>query len=63
MNDFQMMSLANDIVADRRDEADRARLARSGRSQDVRRGEGGRTRQSRRANGPLGALLHRVALL
>ena len=62
MNDFHMMSLANDIVATRRAEADRARLARSSRSQDSGRPRVERTRRPRRANSSLGALFHRVAL-
>ena len=62
MNDFHMMSLANDIVATRRVEADRARLVRSGQGQDGARRRVERTRQPRRANSSLGALFHRVAL-
>ena len=62
MNDFQMMSLANDTMATRRAEADRARLARSGQADTGAGRRLPRTRQSRRPVAALGAVLHRVVL-
>lgn len=61
MNDFHMITLANDFVATRRAEADRARLVRSARDHAD---AGKRSRRSVRTSRPgtsLAALLGRLA--
>ncbi len=62
MNDFHMMNLANDIVAQRRAEADRSRLARTAHADLAPERRSARTPQSRRSSASLSALFHRVAL-
>lgn len=60
MNDYLMTNLANDLVATRRAEADRSRLARSGAESAGQR-RSARTRAPRRAGASLGALFHRFS--
>lgn len=62
MNDYQLMNLANDIMAERRAEADRSRLARSAAEVTAHR-RSARTHAPRRAGASLSALFHRVAFL
>jgi hypothetical protein len=62
MNDYQMMNLANDIVAQRRAEADRSRLVRSAHAETATKPR--RSRSHQRQGGPrfsLNTLFHRVA--
>jgi hypothetical protein len=63
MNDFQMMTLANDFAAERRAEADRHRLARSGRTESAASRPAPRTRRATVRRTSLSNLIHRVAFL
>ena len=62
MNDYHMTTLANDIVAARRVEADRTRLARSAQARTATPRSSQRTRQPRRMSHAFGRLLGRIAL-
>lgn len=62
MNDHHMMNLANSTIAERRAEADRYRLARSGRTAPTEARSGRRGRKAGEdARAALSSLLRRMA--
>ncbi len=61
MNDFHMMNLATDLAAERRAEADRARLARTARTQDYARRQVEAAQHPHHRGISLGSLFQRVA--
>ena len=63
MNDFHMMNLANDLAAERRAEADRARLAHTAKTQTRARRQGEAGQHPHHRGISLGSLFHRVAFL
>ncbi len=63
MNDFHMMNLANDRIAERRADADRSRLVHLGHAENTTRRREPRTRRLGGLVPTLGSLLHRVAAL